>query len=187
MPAAKSIRTMSQAEYAGHRKVTRKTVTKWKQAGHLILTATGQVDVDATDLLMDERPECYRGGVTSPGNQSAGNTSEVTPSPDDDDNLSLADAVRRKENYLGLLRKRELEISDGEWARVEDIGAQLDAENAMVRERLLGLPGKLGGILTPQQVSRLDAEIREVLTDLSNGDEYRAMIDARSKQVARRK
>ena len=136
MPNEIAVQTMTQAQFAKHRKVTPKSVTKWKQAGRLVLTADGLIDVAASEILLDERPERYRGGVT----QAGGNRPEVTPDPDDDDNLPLADAIRRKENYLGLQRKRDWEISNGEWVRVEDVVGLVETTFMSVREKLLALP-----------------------------------------------
>jgi len=42
-------RFVTQAEFARHRKVSRKTATVWKQKGLLVLTDEGRVDLGATD------------------------------------------------------------------------------------------------------------------------------------------
>lgn len=156
MPNENAIQTMTQAQFAKHRKVTPKSVTKWKQAGRLVLTTDGLIDVAASEILLDERPERYRGGVT----QAGGNKPEVTPDPDDDGNLSLADAIRRKENYLGLQRKRDWEITNGEWVRVEDIEALVETTFMTVREKLLAIPVRVQ-ISMPLEVAQLAHDVTQ--------------------------
>lgn len=40
---------VNQAAYAEHQKVSRKTVTLWKQKGYLVLNSAGRVNVAASD------------------------------------------------------------------------------------------------------------------------------------------
>ncbi len=122
---------MNQAEFARHRGVSKAIVTKWKGLGLLKLTDAGLVDVDATEWELDQRPAKYRGGVSHrpiratvrdepdpcekperPKPAPASRAPEITAATDDsldfdpdDPNLDLQEAVRRKENFLGLQRK----------------------------------------------------------------------------------
>ena len=57
--------SMTQAEFARRRGVSRKTVTTWKGQGKLVLTADGRVDVVATEARLADQPETYRGGTAS--------------------------------------------------------------------------------------------------------------------------
>lgn len=50
---------------------------------------------------------------------------------------------------------------------VADVETLVAREYAVVRERMLGIPGKLSGLLTPKQVERLDGEVREALEELT--------------------
>ena len=120
---------VSQAEFARRRKVSRKTVTEWKSKGLLTLSDAGLIDVEATEWALDQRPSKYRGGVTHrPVRADSGNKGPVQKPParqapdnvDGDEpldlsspDLPLAEAVRRKENFLGLQRKQELERNEG--------------------------------------------------------------------------
>lgn len=134
---------LSQAEFARRRGVSRKAVTAWKQKGLLVLDDGGLVDVDRTEWALDQRPAKHRGGVThrpvravqgnSPGAtkvatgkasgpavSSAKSRPSDRPEGDEEDKLdltgetlTLAEAARRKENYLGLLRKQEYERGGG--------------------------------------------------------------------------
>ena len=57
---------VSQAEFARLRGVSRATVTHWKRAGRLLLTDDGKVNVAASEELLSQRPETYRGGRIKP-------------------------------------------------------------------------------------------------------------------------
>lgn len=195
-PASKFL---SQAEFARHRKVSRKAVTGWKSKGLLVLNEAGKVDVEATEWKLDDRPANYRGGVThrpirAPDGNSAthaqaksrreprpGNTPEPEiqsrPSagmPDpavfdfNDPNLPMAEAVRRKENFLGLTRKHEFEVEKGQWVRVEDVGAEVEREYAVVRERLLTMPGKLASKLEGLDRAAIELVILDEVTEALN-------------------
>ncbi len=131
---------MNQAEFARHRGVSKAIVTKWKGLGLLKLTDAGLVDVNATEWELDQRPAKYRGGVSHrpiratvrdesdprekperPKPKPAPRSAEIPVTPDepldfdpDDPNLDLQEAVRRKENFLGLQRKQDYEVKQGE-------------------------------------------------------------------------
>lgn len=135
--------TETQTAFAARRGVNRGTVSKWKDKGLLVLTADGLVDVEATEWNLDQRPATYRGGTThrpvraipkdepdprerpkaakakpkpEPARPSDGAVDPDDGDPDDPDspNLPLAQAVERKENYLGLRRKQEFQKAQGE-------------------------------------------------------------------------
>lgn len=139
-PATKLL--VSQAEFARRRGVSKKTVTEWKGKGLLSMTADGKVDVEASEWNLDQRPANYRGGTAHrpiravpkvEPDQREAQPERVKPGPTraasvrqseddevepldfdpDDPNLDLPQAVRRKENFLGLQRKQEYEIKQG--------------------------------------------------------------------------
>jgi hypothetical protein len=179
---------MSQADFARRRGVSRKAVTSWKQKGLLVIGSDGQVVVEASEWNLDQRPATYRGGVTHrpvrgpDGNNSSAPPasaarSKTRPSQSDDDegdivgfdldaeDLPLAEAVRRKENYLGLLRRRELEVANTEWVRIEAVAAQVEREYGTVRERLLTIPGKIAASLMGADRPTIDLILRREITE----------------------
>lgn len=215
MAAAAPPKLLTQAEFAKRRGVSRKAVTSWKQKGLLALSEDGRVDVEASEWNLDQRPATYRGGVTHrpvrrvEGNSAApkGNTPKPTPiapalpseidapvDPEalgidlDDPNLPLPEAVRRKENYLGLLRRRDLEISDREWVRVEDVATEVEREYSTIRERMLILPGKVAALLVGMERADIEAllrrEITEALSELHDPDGLASRLAAADEAAA---
>lgn len=208
MPAVAS-GFVSQAEYGRHRKVSRKTVTDWKAKGLLVLDGNGQIDVEKTDAVLDERPANYRGGVTSnapkrgKGNKSTGKRDRVTPprafapppSDDADDidappidltdlgiedagNWKLAEATRVKEIYLALKRRLEYLVAEGELVPIQDVITKVEAEYTVVREALMGIPGKIAASLVGLDRAAIQAkitdEISEALRELNDPDPERS-------------
>jgi hypothetical protein len=55
---------MSEAEFARQRQVSRQTVMTWKRRGNIVMIG-GQVDVGASDRMLADRPEVYRGGTAT--------------------------------------------------------------------------------------------------------------------------
>jgi hypothetical protein len=182
-------RFVSQAAFARRRSVSRKAVTGWKQKGLLVLREDGMVDVGASEWNLDQRPANYRGGVThrpvraAPGNSEPAQRAKMPPRdipagdglPDggdsgdiDPENLTHAEAVRRKENMLGLLRKHELEVSRREWVRVEDVAKLVEHDYATIRERLLTIPGKLAPELDSANQATIETAIRREIVEALN-------------------
>jgi hypothetical protein len=181
---------LTQADFARRRGVSRKAVTSWKQKGLLTIRDDGLINVEETEWNLDQRPAVYRGGVThrpvrgrdqnnsdGPAVAKPARRQAQQDAPDDaadpasegfdpdGENLPLAEAVRRKENYLSLLRKREFEISNREWVRIEDVGAQVEQEYATVRERLLTIPGKIADRLVGKDRGEIEATLRQEITE----------------------
>jgi len=175
---------MSQTQFAQHRGVSRKTVTVWKQQGFLVLGSDGLVDVVATEAVLNERPDRYRGGVTSgapvtpgnkPGNKpSAQVTSGDSPpedeTPDPDGLMTLPQAQRAKETYLALQRKQEFEEGQGRLVSVDVVGKMVEAEYGLVRDRLVVIPGKVADKCAGKAREEIEAiimaEINEALNEL---------------------
>ena len=82
--------------------------------------------------------------------------------------MSYAQARALKEHYLALLRKLEFETKRGDLAPVDVMVRFVERMFSTVRERLLGVPGKLSGELDVDQVERLTIEIHEALEELSD-------------------
>lgn len=199
---------LTQAEFARHRGVSRKSVTAWKQKGLLVLSEDGRVDVDKTEWNLDQRPAVYRGGVThrpvrkvtsvrepkvTAKKPAARKVEAPAPSPpaetdaaDEIDpnspTLSLAQAVQRKENYLGLIRRHDFEVANREWVRVEDVGRQVELEYSTVRERLLTIPGKVAAALVGADRATIEAALRreiiEVLSELHDPAAFVGVVAA---------
>lgn len=162
---------VTQADYAKHHDVSRKTVTKWKDASYLVLSG-GKVDVEATDtVLKDRKLGRFKGSVTAKvaGNKAAKSSGSVSTSamsddPDDIDVLvhdiddmiadilagrfmGYAAAERIKENAAAL---KGLMLARKEAGEVIDLAS---AESTMFemyrayRDAWLNFPSRVGALM----------------------------------------
>lgn len=182
---------LSQADFARRRGVSRKAVTAWKQKGLLVVAETGLVDVVRSEWNLDQRPPTYRGGVTHrpvravSGNNRSGNAapaSKASPKPEarpappspadaewsddfdpDAPDLPLSEAIRRKENHLGLLRKQEFE-QKGHNLVDRSAAERLFFESARdLRDAWLSWPARVSVIMA----SELKVDARTLTTALT--------------------
>ncbi len=79
---------------------------------------------------------------------------------------SYADARAMKETYLAKLKQLEFETKQGKLGLVDDMLADNQRILVTVRERLLAIPGKLGGDLDRAQVERVRDELYEAMEEL---------------------
>jgi len=94
----------------------------------------------------------------------------------------------RKDKELADRTALQNAVTRGELVAIEEVGKQVEREYAVVRERLLGIAGKLGADLTPKQVARIEAEIAQRLPqpedEADEGeDEFEAAAPARPGRV----
>jgi len=150
---------VTQAEYARRKGWAKSYVTKLKQAGRLVMTSRGLVDVDATEQRLAETDPLIRedtkarhaearaakSGPATPPPQGAvqtppPNQPPQTPSDDDD---RAASSFRKskavKENYLALKAKAEYEKSIGQLCDTEAARTAGAEVGAVFRNGLEGL------------------------------------------------
>jgi hypothetical protein len=176
---------VSQAEFARYRGVSRFAVTHWKRRGLLVMK-DGRVDVAASETLIDARPEKFQGGTTNRRSVSlhpaktktprkAGHTAteEVAPAVEAATGAypTTAEAVRHKESALARTRELEYLLKAKNAVAISDVVETVAAEYAVVRDRLLQLPGKAADRVcgldryTVEKILR--DEVYEALTALS--------------------
>jgi hypothetical protein len=80
------------------------------------------------------------------------------------------DPKDRKITAEARLAELQLAIKLGAVANVEDIAEAVQAEYSIVREGILNVPARLAGDLTPDQIDRLEDELRQALEQLHDPD-----------------
>jgi len=186
--------TVSQAEFARLRGVSRKTVTLWKGQGRLTLTADGLVDVAASDAMLAQRPPVYRGGKKKSRKDGPATAAQDSPPvmdrpPEEIAKIagwSLPEAQRVKENYLALLREQEFNIAQRNLVLIDDVVTEVTRQFGIVRERLLNIPGKLAPLLASADSERakVEAAIREELYEALSQLSEQEVLDAVSNDGA---
>lgn len=173
---------VTQREFAKLRGVTPKSVQIWKSRGLIVFAPVGGVDVEASEKLLDARPEVFRGGkVASKPSPESGTRSEPLSDPALADvppavlaeasSWSLAEAARKKEIALACLRQLEFDKESGLVVPIADVAKAVSAEYSIVRDRVLAMPGKLADEIANLDrrgiEARLRAECYECLSELN--------------------
>lgn len=170
---------LSQAKYAKTRGVSPKTVTKWKQANLIVMSADGVlVDVDASN----EKLKKYRTDGLSPTandgslriNQYSTVRRQHKPSQDEDfddeqgsldeGKAGIQEAKRVKENYLALQEKLEYEILQGQHIKIEEAKRLFFEEGRRLRDAWINWPIRV----VPHIAAELDIPADKLLDVLNN-------------------
>lgn len=175
---------VTQKEFAEICGVSKAAVTKWKSKGLLVFGENNLVNVSATQEKLENRPAKYRGGTAKTFSDSNNYFSEPDdfedddsmPEENDDDNISHAEATRRKEIYLARCQRIKYEKEIGKLVDVDAAAQVVANEYAKVRSKILAIPTRtatrLSVMKNPAEIKRyLDAEITEVLNELTFDDE----------------
>lgn len=177
--------TETQSAFAKRKGVSAKTVSIWKQAGHLSMTPDGLVKVEESEWLLAERPATRRGGKTK---GSAPSAPATKPMSSDEGGAaaeaaerfikqtgglhSHAEAARIKENFLAALRQLEYDRESGKVVEIAVVGAAVVTEYAKVRNKVLGIGSRvahrLAAMRSPEEIKALiDAEVSIILEELT--------------------
>lgn len=172
---------VSQAEFARQIGVDRAHVTRLKQAGRLVMTEDGKVDVEASRSRIAATADPNRDDVAA--RHAAGRDSKVsprdtapppaTPAPEDKVGNSYQAARAVKEKYLALDAKIDYEKKVGNLIPKEDVDAALKAMGAAVRSAMEIFPDQVAPIVAPvldlEEVHNLLAQsCRDVLAGIEH-------------------
>jgi len=179
---------MNQAEFARLHAVSKKTVTKWKEKGWVVLNADGSVDEEQSNKNLEQyrtekltSDECMDFGVTQGnevtdlGNSTQGNTE--LPIDDSAEAKLAAKELSRRLTYEKLqvererarVAKLEADVREGRLLEAEKV-YQHDAEvAAQLQRKLLSLPSELAVRLAAiNSPAEIESSLREELTHCLN-------------------
>ncbi len=142
---------ISQAEYARHRAKSRQYISRLAKAGVLVMRG-GKVDANASDAVLDDRPEPVSERVVSA-------PAEVTPSGATFAQARTADMV-----FKAKLRKMEYDQRMGKLVEAELVKQRWSAIYRLIVDRILAWPNRLApevAALTDERQVR-EAILREV-------------------------
>lgn len=148
---------MNTAEYAQHRGVSDSYIRRMRRKGNVVLDRAGDIDVRATDELLDGLTNPVRGGKRDADPEPAPSipTTFVAPSPV----VSVQEAVRRER----LARARLAELTLGEESRqltrVDDVNRAVFTLVRQALNRLQGQSGRLRRQLAKESDPHKVAEI----------------------------
>jgi hypothetical protein len=170
-------KTLTLSAFAKMRGVTRMTVHRWRNRGHVLLDEYGRVRVAASNAMLADRAETYRGGKiggNAAKNAATNGNGDRRSGPH---HLTTAEAIAEKETYLGLMRKLEYEIATGQVVDIGVVTSVVARDYQIVRNRLMGVGLKTGQMLaTCDRVEEcqaiIDAELVKALEGLDEDEAF---------------
>jgi hypothetical protein len=147
---------LTKAAFARLRGTSTWCVWRWGRDGLLVLTEDGKVDVEESEARLDARPTVRNGLKTNRRVPFADrpHVEQVDLPPEvlaeipprqlaEAADWSHAEAVRRKEIALALIRQLEFDTSSAAVVPIAGVAATVTTEYSRVRDRLLAIPGKV--------------------------------------------
>ena len=169
--------TMTQSEYARHRGKSRQYISRLAQRGILVLRA-GQVDVAASDAVLDDRPVDVAPAGPAPARMVGGDPVRPPVGDGVQQQTSFAQARTVDQVYRARLRKLEFEAKEKKLIPAAEAEAGWSEAGIAIRDAVMGL--------APRVSNRLPAEWRAELTAVLN-DECRKILRLLSDDIRNRK
>jgi len=182
----KAVIKLSQTDYATARGWTRGYVTQLKQAGRLVMTEDGKVDVEASDLLHKQTEDPNRDDVKARHAEKRGKDSKVDeiggakpvkpkkdPKPHDPDHLKFVEGRAKEQHFKALQAELDYKKNIGELVSMEDMKAAVTDLITIFRQNLENMPHRISAELVGKEIndirSTLKHEINAELTNLERG------------------
>jgi hypothetical protein len=150
MSAQTTPKLMTKAEYARHRKVSKPYITKLAQNGVLVMR-NGKVDVQATDLVLDDKPVDDVDPPTAAAPPSAARPAGESPGQA---GASFGQARTIEMVFRAKLRRLEFETKQGRLIEAEVVRRRIAEHVRALRDGLLGLPDRLSSTLAAETDQR---------------------------------
>jgi hypothetical protein len=83
----------------------------------------------------------------------------------------LAEQRTRLTRHKANLAEKAERAANGELTAIDSVVALVNVERSVVKEKLLGMGGKLQGLIGAEHAALVDVEAREVLTELSDAND----------------
>jgi hypothetical protein len=151
---------LSQADYARHRGKSRQYISRLARAGVLVLRG-GKVDVDASDAVLDDRPEPVSERVAA---------APLEPAPM---GTTFAQARTADMVFRAKLRKLEHDVRAGKLISKDEVQVAAFHQARTLRDRVLNIADRVAAMLAaeadPVRVHQiLSEEIRKASVELSS-------------------
>ena len=161
-PGQRPPATMSQAEYARHKAVSREAVNKAIRQGRIPVNRNGRISVDTADAAWEANTARPKGAEPPPLPLTLSNGQPLT----------YANARAMHEYFKAELAKLDLGERSGELVRMSDVRDVAFRASRSARDLLDSIPDRLSevlaGLTDPEDVRRtLTEEIQRATSELS--------------------
>jgi hypothetical protein len=132
---------MTLKAFAALHGVSRQTASKWRNRGFVISGPDGLVDVAASNALLADRPQVYRGGVKG-GNPAKGGVKD----------MKIAESTRLKETYLAMLAQLRYERAAAKLCEIDAVLPVIKADYAVTRARCMRIAADAAAAIAARPV-----------------------------------
>lgn len=133
---------MSKSEYARHRKVVPSMVTKWIQEEKIIVNENGRVNVELSDILLDNNSQTHY-DFDSDSELHPGLLKNIQSG-------SYAEQRTRLTKYKAELAKIELDKANGDLVEAVPMYKEAFDPARQLRDNLLSIPDRMSGPLASE-------------------------------------
>jgi hypothetical protein len=176
--------TLSKSDFARHRGVSPAMVTNWKKSGRLVLTLDGQVDVKASDALLDAGNDPSRGGTV--GRSTKQRPQEAATAPAGGSATQSFTEVRtEREKFTLKTQELEYRIAAGEVVERSEYNRGLVANVGPTIQRIDTMDARLAARLAAEtDVRKCGDMLREESISIRQevADYAQALIDGAGKK-----
>lgn len=168
--------TLSKSAFARERGVTPAMVTFWRKKDLIVLTEDGQVDVDASNKLLDAAQDPSRGGKVG----RADTTLPEAPVATESSSKSYTDVRTEREEWTLKSQRVEYEKMVGTLVERDAYNRALMQNLSPALQRLDTISARLGARLAAETDVRkcqdmIDEEVESIRQEIA--DNAQAMID----------
>ena len=154
-----AVNAVSQAEFARLEGKARSYITALKNAGRLVMTADGKVDVEASRARLTESADPNRDDVTQRWQQARTKTAEPEPAEVMGNGYQAARAV--KEKYAAMQAKLEYERAVGKMIEKAEVQAATTDVVTTLRQALENMPHRTAPELVGKDLNAIRATLKQ--------------------------
>lgn len=165
---------LTKSQYARHRGVSPAAVAKAVAAGrlrvYLVKTEAGKIRISSAAMADLEWDSTTSASKAPPRPGMA--TAPLLPLTGEGDTMSFAAGQAAEKHWRAKQAELDYRLAIGELIDAKEIEARMVDDYSNVRTKLLGLPRKVKSSLphlTREDITAIDALVREALEDLASG------------------
>jgi hypothetical protein len=157
--------TATQSEFAAHLGKDKSYVTRLKQAGRLVMTADGKVDVEASRQMLAQTADPGKSHVTERHAVARGEAPREPAEQVEGAGRIYQQSRAINEKYKALSAKTEYERMIGKLIDKDDVQAALDDVVSFARQGIENLPHRVAAQLVGKDFDQIMATLKqEVVT-----------------------
>lgn len=156
---------MNQTEFARHMGVSKGYITQLKDAGRLVFSADGKVDVEASELRIRETADPNRDDVKTRHALAKQQPEPKKESKSDGHALKFSEGRAKEQHFKALQAEIEYEERIGNLVRKDDVEMAVADMVTTFRQALENLPHRVSTSLVNKDIDFIRATLKQEMHD----------------------